>query len=673
MMLRLSQRSVPIYLLIFLFLTACGSGGPESGNTTPVNVSLKIPSKNLPSLASEKSQSFSPAPNSVSSVSLQVTNLSGLLLDLRDSVGNIVKTATADVTPGQIVTLDVVVPSGDQRIFIARGLDSNGNVLFQGQSDPVDLIPNVLTPVTIFVTDVSPTNFILTLLKSGLSGPVPAPNIRVFLNDPVTGNLIEDSTTNASGIADFGEIGTTRISFSILNQGSTSLEIDFNDLFTFMNVRSGSYTLMINTFDFNLPPLLTVDVNLTNLPTGTGFAELFTGGFQNEFSFPSNTVASFPGFEIDQIQSDLKYSLIGKAIDRTGGILGCGSLVDLDPDPINTFQSFSTPDNPIFIPFDASEPVIPLDINIFRKGVVFRQFQTSISNPITEGGFELCEISGAEGFEFRVGTFETPTLSSKTLSQISSTAPTNFNFNLPDLSIDTLSRDLSENVISWSQSGADLGKLDLALVNFLWEAANSDNNWELVLDPHSTTTLTLPTLPPDLANLLPPSTGVDVFLSLNGLDSVNGFDDFIQKTSNAGGDFNVFKVGATETVGVERSIPLTSTVTITLTGTTRTDIGGVLLSIDYDETLVSFSGASPLGIWSLDTANGVKIDGNQVTIGIIAPQGSPAGDFLELNFDNNGTGIPSGGTYPITSLKVTDINGQDITSQVGTSVSVTNQ
>jgi hypothetical protein len=84
-------------------------------------------------------KSFAPSPASITSVTLSVTSASG----------NVVVSTTVSVVAGQQVTINLVVPSGQAHIFIAQALDAQGTVLFQGQSDPVDLEPGVPTSVTI--------------------------------------------------------------------------------------------------------------------------------------------------------------------------------------------------------------------------------------------------------------------------------------------------------------------------------------------------------------------------------------------------------------------------------------------------------------------------------------------------------------------------------------------
>ena len=59
---------------------------------------------------------------------------------------------TVSATSNQTVMINLEVPSGPGRTFTAEAKDSDGLILFQGQSEtPVDLSPGV--PTTVDITD----------------------------------------------------------------------------------------------------------------------------------------------------------------------------------------------------------------------------------------------------------------------------------------------------------------------------------------------------------------------------------------------------------------------------------------------------------------------------------------------------------------------------------------
>jgi len=136
-----------VYLALFSFLlTACGQQGAEPGDSTPVELTMTIPSDATTSTASAEFQPQAVAPASVSSIILIVAAGGTELISI-----------TVAVNPGQEVTLSVGVLSGPARIFTVQAMNSEGTVLFYGKSVPIDLVPGVPDTVTIeMVAVVSP-------------------------------------------------------------------------------------------------------------------------------------------------------------------------------------------------------------------------------------------------------------------------------------------------------------------------------------------------------------------------------------------------------------------------------------------------------------------------------------------------------------------------------------
>src|SRR5262249_4957559 len=74
--------------------------------------------------------------------------------------------------------------------------------------------------------------FALKLLGNGPTGTDPASGIRVLRHD-VSGAVVADMFTDADGVADFGDVGTERATFSIVTE---------DRLFTFVDVPVGSFS-----------------------------------------------------------------------------------------------------------------------------------------------------------------------------------------------------------------------------------------------------------------------------------------------------------------------------------------------------------------------------------------------------------------------------------------------
>jgi len=132
-------RFIQILLLlpVLAFLTACGD--EKEGGNTPVAITLSVPQTSDPLLA--------PVPAPITRVELRVTDAGG---------EEIVPPVFRDVQAGQDVTFSLDVPSGPARTFIVTAQDVLEVIGFEGRSEPVDLVPNLPTTITILMQPVTP-------------------------------------------------------------------------------------------------------------------------------------------------------------------------------------------------------------------------------------------------------------------------------------------------------------------------------------------------------------------------------------------------------------------------------------------------------------------------------------------------------------------------------------
>lgn len=670
-----------------LFLSGCGQTG--SNGTTPVSISFKIPSADHKVLQA-------PAPIGISFITLEVS-----APDMTPIARQI------SVVSGQAVAIDLDVPAGSGREFLAKAFNAQSTLLFQGKTT-VDLVAGVSTIVKIDMAAITATltvtkagtgtgavtssplgidcgaacsasynsgtsvtltatpdagftftgwsgggctgtgtcavtmsaatsvtatfnlqTFKLTILGGGQTGTGPLPGIRVLRHDTTTGAVVGNLLTDANGVADFGDIGATRTTISIVTtrtftcgQGTCTDK----DIFTLVNIPAGTLTDN-ERFTVN-QALSTFSVNLA-VPLGTTSAGLITGNTHQE-NFSSGSIAgsqaSFTNVTIDRLQSDLKFSLLAQARNANNAVIGCDFLPDQDPAAVNnTTVSFAATSLPVPIPFTASEPVFELSAAILRKGVTFDQDLVSggLQVPVTSGTFNFCGVQLAEGFDLWVNTPQTTTASSKGIDMISSVMPTSLNFVLPALSIDSLSKSPDGKTISFTRSGANLFKIDLAFVEHDWKIGNTNYEWDLVGDP-SLTSFTLPALPAGLSDRIPPTTGVGFAAFILGFDNINGYDDFLQRYSAAGGEFDdnlIFT--ATEIIWAGRSNPIIS-VTKTGTGTgtvTSSPVGincGASCTAEFTGGTTVILTATPVspstfGGWSGECF-GTRVSGNTCTL-----------------------------------------------------------
>ena len=122
-------------LLVAIISVACGQATADNQAITTVSVTITVPpamSQALPPL-SGSGKSYAPIPSVlalVDSVSLSVI----------DSANQPVMDATTvPISAGQTVPVTLDVLTGPARTFVGQAMDTQGTVLFQGRSSPVDL------------------------------------------------------------------------------------------------------------------------------------------------------------------------------------------------------------------------------------------------------------------------------------------------------------------------------------------------------------------------------------------------------------------------------------------------------------------------------------------------------------------------------------------------------
>jgi hypothetical protein len=111
------------------------------------------------------------------------------------------------------------------------------------------------------------------------------------------------------------------------------------------------------------------------------------------------------------------------------------------------------------------------------------------------------------------------------------------------------------------------------------------------------------------------------------------------------------------------SLPNTTTVTVSLTGVAAgTTLGGLDLTIDYDEAKVSFNsavaGALTTGATVIPNDNG-----DTVRIGLIQANGfdgGASGSIIVLTFDVIQPNIPTASDLPVSEFSATDLMGADV-------------
>ncbi len=497
-----------------------------------------------------------------------------------------------------------------------------------------------------------------------LFGTTPASGIRVILNDPNTGAVVADKLADANGIADFGNIGAARTTFSVVTTRMDSFRTS-KRIETFVNIPVGNYTFQVR--EANEPTLATFNVQLTNIPAGTASTALFVAGGGGSGSGPNGFIGNVKVTPRNLQSIDGKFSLTAEAMDARGTVLGWGSLLDASAAAVNgTTQSIPVNLPPIPINFSAPAPVVLDGGELLRKGVIFdiRLGAPHDTTFLSSGTLKLCSIVGLEKIFLQAHTQETAGTSARASGKIFIVPPnpSSWQITLPDLSINFLSRSTNGNTVSWTQSGADLGKLDVAVAHFEWKSTTAggtiEYRWSLFGNP-ATTSLTLPTLPGDLADRVPPTAGVEVHLELDGLDNVTGFEDLLQKASAANGNFDAGVLfNATEIVTAEKSLKATTTLPTSIS----------LTSGNNQSTQISAVLPNPFVVTVTD-ALGNPVSGVSVTFAIATvPTGATGQSLSVTNATTGANGQATSvltlgnkvGTYTVTAT-ATGLSGSPLT------------
>jgi hypothetical protein len=379
-------------------------------------------------------------------------------------------------------------------------------------------------------------------------GTSPQEGVRVLRHDVDTGAVLDDRYTDATGIANFGMIGTSRSTISLIEEpGSPG---DPGAIFTLVGFKVGAVTLL----GFVGPEpasLLNFNVEMTGVPNDANVAAAYLGATEEVNGLPASVTpptATVPGIDVRFLQPDGRFSVLTQVGISGTGVTACGMMLDVDPATITSGEVMKIDTSAVAssIPFVADVPVFILGTVIRRSSLVIDAMDIDAnypaSTPAAIGMFPYCEIPGADRYDFVFETEETLAKAGRTIDVLFDVPPDRLNVTMPDLNITGLSR--NGRTISWTPSGSDLDKVDLVFVNCEWHyqwpntATLSHVEWSLIA-ADSTTSLTLPRPPGDLMDVFePPTTGVDFEAGLVDSDVLSGFDAFVSQISAMGGNFS---------------------------------------------------------------------------------------------------------------------------------------
>ncbi len=336
------------------------------------------------------------------------------------------------------------------------------------------------------------------VVNGGALSTTPRDGIVVVRHDPTSGASLGEATTNAAGVATFGDIGAAMTSFTVISSRDFGYEI-----ISMVNVPTGAYTM---TLDPVLPNSGSFSAQLTQIPALADRASLVRGDYQEGVDDRTNNISSgmttFSSVFPTRYQDNGRLSMFASVgSDQTGEFLGYGW--DLERDPATLIGSQVTIDvstAPVSVDFNAPSAVTFDGITLLRNGARFGVDSFGEPMAVSEGSIALPDLTtvdaAAVGFDAsQSGATET---SFQTL--IYGDVASDIEIAMPDVSITNLEHDTSMNQATWTVTGANAADADFALVSLYYYAVgqvfggSSLVEWTIVTDGASTS-INMPQLP----------------------------------------------------------------------------------------------------------------------------------------------------------------------------------
>ena len=263
-----SQGLLITILLIapLIYLSGCGPGqtdvGQTNGNNVPVNLNISMPQESA--AASTRGnrfwatvQSWLPTPTSAWAQNA-ARRLVDLRVDVTDSNQQPLATSTRRFSQppnrGDLITFDLDVPAGPERVFTVSGFDPTGETILQGQSTPITLTPGQAATVNIILNDKTTPTITGTVINAETGAPLFDATVSV------NGRSLRD-TTNRNGTFTLNGVPLGQQTLTVSAAGFTS---------TTRTVTVVAGTVSAGTIALTpLPTTGAVTGTVTNAGTGT--------------------------------------------------------------------------------------------------------------------------------------------------------------------------------------------------------------------------------------------------------------------------------------------------------------------------------------------------------------------------------------------------------------------
>jgi len=446
------------------------------------------------------------------------------------------------------------------------------------------------------------TRLEVTLRRASATGtPEAAAGVRVLRHAVDTGAFLEERATDATGLADFADIGQARTSFTVIGPARVDSGTTVHSAISFLDFPTGAVTLRLDRMlALGRPPISTFTVAPSGPTTIYPVVRLASG--------VAGELANVPVLP-DDVQSDGKFSLVVEH-DDDGRIRACGAVRDASIPaggatlPVLVDQGTST------VMYSSNEPVTLESVRVARRGVSF-DFKVGRVRWQTLDGVDTCagELPGADrvllvassapGYDqVPRGNEILDSQWGKRVRRVFTALPTTSTVTMDVADVTLSGLDPTGATVTATTQGADVAGLDVVVTRWGWEPGPADRyEWTVVSGPDRAT-VTLPGLPADLSSLRTVASPYTVTQERLGTDAVAGFAAAGARLLAAGGDLDALAAPGDRVVSAWRAVNvfvpayhvlMDQTYQQALLGTVTSDIGGI------DCGPICSSGAFPVG------------------------------------------------------------------------------
>lgn len=385
------------------------------------------------------------------------------------------------------------------------------------------------------------TTLKVTTLQRTSTGDQPVPGVTVVLHG-LAGN--SEMTTDANGVADFGDVGLTRVTFSIGFQNDFTTWSE-RRIETLVNVLAGDVVYYTTTGDedFSCANADTININgafdplaaLTHVSLQP-FSEAF-GSVTGADTYAFANVPVCP----ENVQTDQNISMLvlGSTLDTNFNTMLTKYGFSLD----NTFANGSNFNidlsaNPVAVTWSSSGPVMDLSLSANRKGVDFENLggYFDYQTPATNGTFQAPGSFPADYWEL-YGTWfnQQPQQGGESRrfawrrydsGATPGPLPVSLSLTMPDYVFSTFAFAPTTGTYTWDLTGtANRDVLMLHSHNTMNDPVTQrtiETNWTMVMAPTGSS-FTMPTLPANLAAWVDTATAYHLIQAID-FNTISGFD-----------------------------------------------------------------------------------------------------------------------------------------------------